>query len=192
MVELKKAEEMVLKRERMRNLFKALTGNEDSTSFELIGLIHVVAIEMEKASNQRFGSHRVSGPRWGILFRIFAEEKLGEQNGITPTELSQFQGVGKNTMSSLLRGLEEQELILRTLDPVDRRHFRILLTPKGRELVMQTAQRRNLLTLQVASCLSHEERLQLVTLLDKLIQSMKLKSKERCKEVDLGERQTVT
>ena len=190
MVDLKKAEEMVLKRERMRDLFKALTGTEDSTSFELVSLIHLAAIEMEKASNQRFGSQRVSGPRWGILFRVFAEEKLGEQNGVTPTELSQLQGVGKNTMSSMLRGLEEQELILRTLDPVDHRHFRILLTPKGRELVIQTTQRRNLVTLQVASSLSHEERVQLVTLLDKLILSMKMKSKERCMVVDLGERQT--
>jgi DNA-binding MarR family transcriptional regulator len=187
MIEEKIAEQIGLKRKRMREMFKVMTGYEDSTSFELVNLIHIAAIEMEKATNQRVGAHRMSGPRWGILFRIFAEEKIGSQGGATPTELSQLQGVSKNTMSSLIRGLEEQGLIIRTLDPIDHRLFRIQLTPKGRELVVHAATRHNLETLELTSCFSHEESVQMVALLEKLVISLKKKSKQKCMEATPNE-----
>ena len=79
------------------------------------------------------------GPRWVLLFRLLAEERCGCGEGISPTHLSQRQNVSKNTISVLLRGLEEQGLIERTLVPDDRRAFQIRLTAAGRTLVETTA-----------------------------------------------------
>ena len=68
-------------------------------------------------------------------FALYVEEQRGKSLGLPPSYLSRCQDVTKNTISVLLRGLEDQGWIERTLDPDDRRVFRIRLTPAGRELI---------------------------------------------------------
>ena len=77
---------------------------------------------------------QLSGPRWRLLLHLHVAEHMGKTS-LSPTELSRLQVVTKNTISSLLRSLEDQGLIERTLDPNDRRQFQIDLTDEGRELV---------------------------------------------------------
>ncbi len=93
---------------------------------------------------------------------------MGKPEGITPTELSHFQRVSKNTISALLRGLEEQGLIQRNLDSEDLRVFRIQLTDAGRALVLNTAPNRIAGLNKLLSGLNPEEREQLILLLEKL------------------------
>jgi DNA-binding MarR family transcriptional regulator len=99
------------------------------------------------------------------------EQKSGPQ-GVTPTALSRFQGVSRNTISSLLRGLEEQGYVERTLDPHDYRVFRIRLTNAGREVVRSLAPERVAFMNQLAAGLSLAEREELIRLLEKLHDSI--------------------
>ncbi len=110
----------------------------------------------------------LSGQRWRLMSRLYIEEQLGNREGITPTVLSLSQRVSKNTISSLLRGLEEQDLIHRNLDPSDRRAFRIQLTEQGRSLILKSAPGRVAGLKTIFSGLNKEEKEQLLSLLDKL------------------------
>lgn len=154
-----------------------LTGETDSSGIELHALIRLLSNLYEMIESQNAGESVLSGPRWGLLLRLLAEEERGNCDGITPTSLSHFQNVSKNTISALLRGLEEQGLIQRALDPEDHRLFRIQLTQAGRELVKTTAPTRMRAMNHTADGLSATERAELLALLEKLHNSMMVQFK---------------
>lgn len=110
----------------------------------------------------------ISVSRWRILLYLFMAEQRGKKDGITPTELSHFKGVTKNTISSLLRGLEEQELVTREMDREDLRVFRIHLTPAGRQMILETAPSRISRLNEMLSGMTPEETQHLISLMDKL------------------------
>jgi DNA-binding MarR family transcriptional regulator len=87
---------------------------------------------------------------------------------MSPTYLSRCQSVSKNTISSLIGGLEEQGLVERELDRTDKRVFRIHLTDAGRQAVEETAPEHVAYLNALAGGLSGDERVQLVRLLEKL------------------------
>ena len=122
----------------IRSLVQSLTGDAGMTGLELIrgSTWSPTPAPGLPTSSARPG---LSGPRWILLFRLLAEERSGCGEGVSPTHLSQRQNVSKNTISVLLRGLEEQGLIERSLVPDDRRAFHIHLTDVGRTLVETTA-----------------------------------------------------
>ena len=159
-----------------RREVKDLMGLGDTSGVEVLSLIRMLMNLFETAEGQERCNMDLSGPRWGLLMRLMAEEKLGNPAGITPTSLSHFQGVSKNAISSLLRGLEEQGFIQRALDPGDYRIFRIQLTPAGRELVKSVAPKRIEYLNRLVSGLSEEERAQLIALLVKLYHSVLLRT----------------
>ena len=107
-----------------------------------------------------------------LVDELSAEERCGRGAGISPTHLSQRQNVSKNTISVLLRGLEEQGLIERTLVPDDRRAFQIRLTDAGRTLVETTAPAHIAFLNAVAAGLTADESAQLIELLQKLHRSL--------------------
>lgn len=158
----------------LRDHMRALFGIADTSGIELFSLIHVLANQSEALECQQCGAEEPSGPRWRLLARLFAEEHLGNGEGLTPTSLSRFQRVSKNTISALLRGLEDQGLIQRTLDPQDYRLFRIQLTQSGRDLIRTTAPQRLENLNKMAAALDPVERQQLVDLLEKLHHSLRV------------------
>jgi DNA-binding MarR family transcriptional regulator len=117
----------------------------------------------------------ISAPRWRLMMYLFMREKIGHAGGVTPTEISHFQQVSKNTISSLLRGLEEQGFIEREIDPDDLRVFRIHLTDPGREHVTRTAPQRIEGINHLLADLSPEEIEQLLVLLTKVRRSLENK-----------------
>jgi DNA-binding MarR family transcriptional regulator len=171
--EANKSSTLEAMRARLRSQLKELTGLDDTSGVELLRLVRGLAQLFELAEAQLPGGAELSGPRWGVLMHLMAQEQLGDLPGPTPTSLSRFEGVSKNTTSSLLRGLEEQGYVERALDPRDYRVFRIQLTPAGRELVKSTAPGRFACLNRLASGLSREEREQLSGLLHKLFHSIK-------------------
>ena len=112
---------------------KTLFNIEDSSGMELFIMLQRVAHLSRLLDAQSGDDLELSGPRWRLLLRLLIEEEQGNSAGLTPTVLSQSQRVGKNTISALLRGLEAQGLIQRTLDSADLRTFRIQLTQAGRD-----------------------------------------------------------
>jgi DNA-binding MarR family transcriptional regulator len=155
----------------VRSLLHELVGDMDTTGIELVRLIRMVANQYESAVDGHLGADGLSGPRWALLLRLLAEERCSAQGSASPTRLSHSQNVSKNTISALLRGLEEQGLIERTLDPDDKRAFRIRLTEAGRQLVQATAPGHIAYLNDLVSALTAEERAQLTALLVKLHRS---------------------
>jgi DNA-binding MarR family transcriptional regulator len=121
---------------------------------------------------QKDGEKCISGPRLGILIRLMMEEKYGVSEPMTPTFLSKSQNVSKNTISSLIAGLETQGLVTREIDPNDKRVFRLHITEKGRELVKAEAPQKAKFMNSLASGLTGEEKRQLIDLLQKLRKSV--------------------
>jgi DNA-binding MarR family transcriptional regulator len=149
-----------------------LSGNPELAGLELARLIKMVSNLYEAVADEHLHKADVSGPRWQVLWRLRREEMRGNLEGVSPTHLSQCQRVSKNTISALLRGLEEQGLVERTLDPDDRRAFRIRLSDAGRSLLTDTAPLHLDYMNQLVSGLAPEERTELARLLGKLFHSL--------------------
>ncbi|KAF0112258.1 MAG: MarR family transcriptional protein [Chloroflexi bacterium] len=160
----------------LRQSLIEIGGGEDIRGIELSSMIRMLAnfYDTAVAQNSEFGE--LSGPRMGILLRLIVEESAGNPNGLNPTTLSHYQNVKKNTISALIRGLEESGLIERSLDPLDKRVFVIRITKAGRELVRSTAPGRLKFMNELTSGLTNEEKTRLITLLEKLGQSIKCHS----------------
>lgn len=161
------------RRAHLHEHLQTLAGLDDPSGVEVISLIHWASNLCDALEARACDESGLSGPRFAVLMRLFAEEAHGHPEGLTPTSLSRFQSVSKNTISALLRGLEEQGLIQRTLDPQDYRVFRIQLTDAGRDLVKATAPQRMRTVNDLASGLTAEERERLIDLLGKLLRSLK-------------------
>lgn len=106
--------------------------------------------------------------QYRVLMHLFFAEQMGDRSQLNPSEISDRQGVSRNTMSSFIRDLEKDGLIERDLDPDDRRRFNISLTDSGRALVSQHT-RNHLKTIEHCfSALTPEEQETLLQLLQKL------------------------
>lgn len=161
-------------RDHLRAHLQEMAGGQDITSIELVNLIRMISNFFDSAMLQHPEYRDISGPRLGILIRLMIEESAGNQQGVNPTRLSHYQNVKKNTISSLLSGLEEQGLIERTIDPEDKRGFNIRITPAGRERITSTMPHRIQHFNQLTSELNADEKKQLIALLEKLRHSMLL------------------
>jgi DNA-binding MarR family transcriptional regulator len=158
--------------QKIYNQMKSLFHIDNMSGVELFTSLARVAQLSETLDSLRFNDEVVSLPRWRLLLHLFIAEQMGNTAGITPTELSNFRQVSKNTISALLRGLEEQGLIQREMDPKDLRLFRIHLTQAGRQIIHDTAPQRIEGLHQMLSDLSDTEITQLTFLLNKLRNSL--------------------
>jgi hypothetical protein len=78
---------------------KELAGTNNVQRFELIGLIRKLGNIYDAIFNQSSGDSELSGPRLAILMRLYIDDQIGNSKWITPTILSHFQNVSKNTIS---------------------------------------------------------------------------------------------
>lgn len=62
---------------------------------------------------------------------------IEERNAYTPGRVADALGVSRTTVTGLLDRLEAEGLLTRSVDPSDRRCFRLDLTAKGHDLVQQ-------------------------------------------------------
>ena len=78
---------------------------------------------------------RPMGLSWSKLFVMLWLRAAQDEgvNGLAPSALSDCLAVTRNTMSTLLSGLERQEYITRAVDGDDKRRFVMQLTPAGAE-----------------------------------------------------------
>ncbi len=155
-----------------REKMQDLTGAADTKGVEISGAVRRIANIYDAIFNLGVNGSEITSPRLSILVRLYVDEKMGRLEGITPTFLSHMQNVGKNTISSLVRGLEDQGLIQRENDSTDRRIYRLKLTDAGRKLIVEQAPRHIEYLNSMASDLSKEEQDQLIQLLDKLLNSL--------------------
>jgi DNA-binding MarR family transcriptional regulator len=178
----------------MRDHVQLMSGSQPADGFIIAGLVHILGNQYDSISQCEDKDEELSGPRMGLLIRLIEEEQHHHPEGVTPTVLSQGQHVSRNTISALLKGLEEQGLIERRLDPKDHRLFRIKITSTGKELVNRRAPARIQHMNEMVAVLTPEERTQLIRLMSKLFISL-LAVHQGCPpepvESDLAEEQAV-
>lgn len=161
-------------------------GVEDTRGVGLLRALMACARLLEVIADHDLQEVGLSMPRMRLLFWLHAKEQRGDMEGISPSQLSHYQHISKNTVSSLLASLEEQGLIERALSSEDKRSFQIRLTQAGRTLVHTTLPKHGSFLTKVFSTLTAEEQKTLAKSLHKLRESL-IKQVEQC---DLGSYKT--
>ena len=93
---------------------------------------------------------------------------LHEVGKITQRALTERLGIQPGSASEVIAKLESAELITRTPSESDRRTADIQLSDKGRELASQAVNQRRRRHEEMFSCLSEDEKTELLTLLEKI------------------------
>jgi DNA-binding MarR family transcriptional regulator len=106
----------------------------------------------------------LSMPQIGVLFQL----DHGGTSGIS--NLSDDLGITSAAGSQMLDRLVQQELILRSEDPVDRRVKKIVLTVKGRKILQEIAHMRQAWMEELAGALSPSEKEQVIAALNILVE----------------------
>ena len=145
---------------------------------EIMRLIRMISVAYESILSAAMREQGLSGPRWRLLLHLYMAEEMGRPP-LSPTDLSQLQHVSKNTISSLLRSLEEQGLVVREINPADRRQIHLRLTDAAREHIRRVTPQHVRLLNELAAGLSDDERAQLIALLQKLRDSVLAHSQKR-------------
>ena len=115
----------------MSDIFKA----QDMQPLDLFRKLKCVSHLLTNLVGEHGKDDKLSHARMRLLMRLEVSGRLGNDKGLTPSEISEYLGVSRNTVSALLNGLEEQELIVRVLHPTDRRQFLIHISPAGHTLI---------------------------------------------------------
>lgn len=137
-------------------------------TFRLMGLLRHVSHSLYQASEHSLHEAGLSYAQYRLLMGLLFCESAENRPSLNPSEISRMQGTSRNTISALIRSLEEDGLIERALDPHDRRKFNIQLTEAGRHHVRSHAHRHIDMVNDAFSTFDQQEIDQLTFLLDKL------------------------
>ncbi|MBP8001642.1 MAG: MarR family transcriptional regulator [Chloroflexi bacterium] len=154
--------------EQWRCFWQTLSPNTDHRTMRLVGLLHRTAHTLRQVSENGLAEAGLSYAQYRILMLLLFAEQFEHQPAMNPSELSEQQGISRNTVSSLIGNLEKEGLIERELDREDKRRFLIKITERGRELVHTYAQQH---FHNMETCLSNlqaEEKEMISHLLEKL------------------------
>jgi len=110
--------------------------SEDISVFQLeqaIGMhVNRTAFLMSEEIAKRFAGHdySLSAHDFGILFH------LSKRNAMTQVEIATLMMRDKTTITRRIDGLVKKQLVERSPDSDDRRYFRIILTPSGKQALV--------------------------------------------------------
>jgi DNA-binding MarR family transcriptional regulator len=144
----------------------------DSCGVELMRALMASARLLEVLADHSLQTAGLSMPRLRLLLWLRVEERRGNKEGISPSMLSQYQHISKNTVSSLLASLEEEGLIERVLSREDKRSFKIRLTRAGRGRVSSTLPKHGAFVVDAFASLTVEEQKTLLRLVSHLRHSL--------------------
>ncbi|MBN1681373.1 MAG: MarR family transcriptional regulator [Anaerolineae bacterium] len=155
-----------------------ITGAEHAFALNLFRKLKVVSHLLGYIAYENHRDISLSPERMRILTILAVHTRLGHTSGISPSRLSRSLGVSRNTTSSLLKGLEEQRLVERHLNPDDRRRFNIQITPIGYELILTHAPEFGAFTMELFAVLTPDEQQTLLALLEKMHAHLAVKATE--------------
>jgi DNA-binding MarR family transcriptional regulator len=127
------------RREKWILFVQSMSPDLDSRAVSLMDELGFVSRSIYHLGEKSLDEAGLSFAQYKVLLHLLFAEQMGDRAELNPSEISDRQGVSRNTMSSLIRNLEASELVERRLDPTDRRRFFISLTEKGRSLVTDNA-----------------------------------------------------
>ncbi len=160
------------RRAELLDFIQRVSPEADPTSILLFRQVRKANHLLTRLAEKQLERDGLSWPKFMMLLVLLASETHGAGGGLQPSELSELEGIPRNSVSTLLAGLEEEGMISRELHGTDRRKFVIRLTPQGRGLLeskLGTQFR------QIAECFAAfrpEERETLLELLTRLTQNL--------------------
>lgn len=158
-------------REHWIDLLGSLGPDIDPRVLRLTDEMRQVAHTLYQVGEDSLAAAGLSYAKFRLLMGLLFTEELEGREELNPSEISEREGTSRNTISALIRDLEEEALIARQLDQSDRRKFKIKLTEAGRRVVREHASRHFGVIAGCFSALGPEEMEELSRLLVKLSSS---------------------
>jgi DNA-binding MarR family transcriptional regulator len=155
---------------------RRVSPSADPTSVMLFGQIARANHLLEHAAEKNLGG-QLTWAKFRLLMNLGRGEHHGAAAGMQPSELSDAQGVSRNTVSALIASLEGDGLITRELHSTDRRRFVIRLTPEGRKVLKTKLDGQFRFVTHCFDSFSATERQALLDLLVRLNQDLEEKNK---------------
>ena len=156
------------KRQKWMTFMQGFHPGIDPQTIRLMDEMGFVSRSIYHLSDQSLDEAGMSFAQYRVLMHLAFAEQIGGRSELNPSEISDRQGVSRNTMSAFIRSLEDQGLVERRLDPQDRRRFNISLTDRGRDVIRQNT-RHHLETIDHCfHTLNADEMQDLIVLLQKL------------------------
>lgn len=144
----------------------------DPTSVLLFRQVRRVDHLLTRSAERQLEIAGLSWPKLQVLLALQGDESYGTGDGLQPSELSDLQGIPRNTVSELLASLEEEGMISRELHGTDHRKFVIRLTPQGRKTLKSKLGTQLRHFTKCFGGLGAQERATLLELLTRLAQSL--------------------
>jgi DNA-binding MarR family transcriptional regulator len=157
---------------RVLDFIQRVDPDADPTSILLFWQVRKTGQLLTRSVEKELEAAGLSWPKFLLLLVLLGNETNGADGGMEPSELSDLQGIPRNTVSELLAGLEEQGLISRALHGTDRRRFVIRLTPQGRKIVRTNLRTQSRQITERFRALGARERATLLEHLTRLSQSL--------------------
>ncbi|MCC7446209.1 MAG: MarR family transcriptional regulator [Anaerolineae bacterium] len=167
---------------RYREMVTRVHGESGLSALDLFRHLAITYHVVENLAEKQVSRYGLSLAKMRILWWLkMRDDEDIEGGGLLPSELSRFQGVTPNTMSSLLTSLRESGLIEQINHPLDRRKRIIRITTSGLDLLKQVGPEHANFLREMFADLSEEERHILITLLKKI--TFSVRNRPACDEV---------
>lgn len=118
-----------------RQFFEEMSPQTKPETVDILGQLRMVGYSIRRKGEQSLEQSGLSEAQFRVLMHLLFSERIEQAPALNPSELSRREGTNRNTISSLVRSLEKEQLVERTVDERDRRKFNIRLTDSGRDLV---------------------------------------------------------
>lgn len=121
-------------------LMRATASEQTSQPRAGLGLLMLwLCDDIEHSANTSLAPFGLSESKFDLLmFFGLAERGLIESQAVTPSNIADYFGVTRSTVTGLLDWLEKRDLLRRRLSTEDRRSFALELTDEGRDLLKQS------------------------------------------------------
>ena len=136
------------------------------TDPQVVKLQEWIEVSMDRSIRDFIRYSRESGLSISQLGALFHIHRRGS-SGVT--DLGDHLGVTSPAASQMLERLVQQDLILRSVDPSDRRVKQIVLTAKGLQVLHESIRARQMWLYDVAESLSNPEKKTMIAALNVLI-----------------------
>jgi DNA-binding MarR family transcriptional regulator len=167
------------KAERFMQFIRAVSPTADPVSVILFSQMLRAHNQLLNAVEKNLAAVGLSWGKFRLLMNLGRCESYEGCEGMQPSELSELQGISRNTASALISALEKQGLVARSLHNTDRRRFVIRLTPKGRHVLRANLDSQFRFVSHCFDEFTKEERIGLIDHLARLNQSLITKAKSQ-------------
>ncbi len=123
------------RREKWLQFILSLNPNINPKAVQLMDEMWRVSHTLHQIRENSVTDAGISYAKYRILMNLMFCAEVEDRDRLNPSEISRRQGTSRNTISALIRDLEDDGLIERHLDRDDRRKFNIQLTEDGRARV---------------------------------------------------------